>query len=79
MRKGTCGEVPIKVEKIAATLDFTILGLKKENIEAAKREIQNCCQKESADILISEPEYSEIIMVLDQFSKVVMIQFNTNI
>ena len=78
MGKRTHGGVPVKVEKIAATLDFTILGLKKENIEAVKREIQNCCLKESADILISGPEYSEIIMVLDQF-KVVMIKCNTKI
>ena len=73
MGKGSRGVVPIRVEKAAATLDFTILGLKKENIEAVKRKIQNCCQKESSDILISGPEYSDIIKFLDQY-KVVIIQ-----
>ena len=73
MGKGSRGEVSITVEKAAATLDFTILGLKKENIEAVKREIQKCCRQESADILISGPEYSEIIKFLDQY-KVIVIQ-----
>ena len=65
------GKVPIAIEKAATTLDLTILGLKKENIEAAKKEIQNCCKKESADILIAGPEYSEIIKFLDQYKVII--------
>ena len=65
------GVVPIAVEKSAATLDFTILGLKRENIEATKKAIQSCCQKESADIIIAGPEYSEIIKFLDQFKVII--------
>ena len=37
------------------------LSLKKENIEAVKREIQNCCQKESANILIHAHEQNHFL------------------
>ena len=54
------------VDKSAATLTFTILGLKKEDIETVKQEIKKCCERESADIYISGSVYSDIIKSLDQ-------------
>ena len=54
------------VSKACATLEFVILGLRKEDIEAVKREIDKCCSEESADNLIAGPEYSDVIKELTQ-------------
>ena len=54
------------VSKACATLEFVILGLRKDDIEAVKREIDKCCSEESADNLIAGPEYSDVIKVLTQ-------------
>ena len=54
------------VSKACATLEFVILGLRKEDIEAVRREIDKCCSEESADNLIAGPEYSDVIKVLTQ-------------
>ena len=54
------------VSKVCATLEFIILGLRKDDIEAVKREIEKCCSQESADNLIAGPEYCDIIKVLTQ-------------
>ena len=55
------------VDKTETSLDFTILGLREEDIEAVKKEIQKCCQQESADIQVHGEEYSSIIKFLDQY------------
>ena len=61
-------KVPIKhkVPKTSAALDFTILGLKRQNIQAAKSDIDRCCAEEAADNYISGSEFSDIIASLDQ-------------
>ena len=47
-----------------------IKGIKKRDIETVKREIDKCCEEESADVQISGSEnninYSEIIAMLDR-------------
>ena len=54
------------VSKACATLEFVILGLRKDDIEAVKRETDKCCSEESADNLIAGPEYSDVIKELTQ-------------
>ena len=51
--------------KIALVLELTILALKKEDIEAVKKDVKKCCEEESADVLISGKEYSNIIKDLN--------------
>ena len=62
------------VPKTSATLEFTILGLKKGDIDAVKAEIDKCCSEEATDKNISGPEFSDIIQCLDQ-SKVNLFHF----
>ena len=52
--------------KTSAILEFTILGLKKGDIDDVKTEIEKCCSEEAADKYISGPEFSDIIQCLDQ-------------
>ena len=54
------------VPKTSATLEFTILGLKKEDIDAVKADIDKCCSEEATDKYVSGPEFSDIIQCLDQ-------------
>ena len=54
------------------TLEFTILALRKEDIEAVKKDVKKCCEQERADVLISRKEYSNIIKGLDK-SQVIQI------
>ena len=53
------------VPKTSSSIEFTILGLNQENMEAAKAEIDQCCSDEAADTYISGPEFSDIIHCLD--------------
>ena len=48
------------------TLELTILALRKEDIEAVKKDVKKCCEQESADVLISRKEYSNIIKGLNK-------------
>ena len=61
-------EFPIDVDRALPTTklssEFIILGLNQENIQAAKRQIDHCCQTESTHSSISGPEYSDIIKIL---------------
>lgn len=50
----------------ASTLELTILALRKEDIEAVKKDVKKCCEQESADVLISRKEYSNIIKGLNK-------------
>ena len=57
-----------------AALELTILALRKEDIEAVKKDVKKCCEQESADVLISGKEYSSIIKGLNQL-QVIAISF----
>ena len=48
------------------TLELTILALRKEDIEAVKKDVKKCCQQESADVLISRKEYLDTIKDLNK-------------
>ena len=52
--------------RTSAILEFTILGLKRGDIDAVKAEIEKCCSEEAADKYISGPEFSDIIQCLDE-------------
>ena len=49
----------------ATALELTILALRKEDIEAVKKDVKRSCEEESADVLISGKEYSNIIKGLN--------------
>ena len=67
------------VDKTTTSLDFTILGLKRQEIETVKQEIKKCCQQESSDILVDGEEYSNIIKFLDQYQVFCVFHRNRNI
>ena len=51
--------------ELAVALELSILALRKEDIEAVKKDVKKRCEEESADVLISGKEYSNIIKDLD--------------
>ena len=57
--------VPHYVPVESTSINFTILGTRKEDIEAVKRNIDKCCDEESVDIQIYGDDYSDIIKTLD--------------
>ena len=59
------------------SLEFTIMGLRKEDIHAVKMAIDRCCTQESKDMLIQEKEYSDIIKILNN-RQVIMFVVRSN-
>ena len=53
-------------DKETSSLDMTIVGLRREDIDTAKREIKKCCRQESADNYISGKDLSDIIRHLSK-------------
>ena len=48
------------------SVNFTIFGTRKQDIDAVKQNIDKCCAEESAEEVIQGSEYSDIIKLLDQ-------------
>ena len=57
--------VPHYVPMESTSINFTILGTHKEDIEAVKRNIDKCCDEQSVDIQIYGDDYSDIIKTLE--------------
>ena len=53
-------------DKETSSLDMTLVGLRREDIETAKKEIKKCCRQESADNYVSGKDLSDIIRNLSQ-------------
>ena len=62
----TTATISADVSTEVTSVNFTIFGTRKQDIDAVKQNIDKCCAEESADVLIQGHEYSDIIKLLDQ-------------